>query len=181
MLLAVHDEAPHRLAIWVVGSSLTDCGRRGWGEGKGQWSISAFNQGSVAEAKLICWLSPPRVEFNAAEGPNKGLDWTNTEAHWEVCCESAEWDTHTGKQVLLPFLILISCIFQKCTKCETSIAKKTISLFSPLFVTNKSTSVTTLERENPLPSVTLQRDDSQNKAVTTCFPIRSQEQKARKM
>lgn len=28
VLLAVHDEAPHRLAIWIVGSSLTYCGRR---------------------------------------------------------------------------------------------------------------------------------------------------------
>lgn len=26
VLLAVHDEAPHRLAIWIVGSSLTYCG-----------------------------------------------------------------------------------------------------------------------------------------------------------
>lgn len=28
VLLAVHDEAPHRLAIWIVGSSLTYCGWR---------------------------------------------------------------------------------------------------------------------------------------------------------
>lgn len=74
MLLAVHDEAPHRLAIWVVGSSLTDCGWRResgvrgeeeWGGGvreeeeggREERSISAFNQGSVAEAKIICWSS----------------------------------------------------------------------------------------------------------------------------
>lgn len=28
VLLAVHDEAPHRLAIWIIGSSLTYCGWR---------------------------------------------------------------------------------------------------------------------------------------------------------
>lgn len=52
VLLAVHDEAPHRLAIWIVGSSLTYCGWkeeteggegwRDWREGM-EWSISAFN------------------------------------------------------------------------------------------------------------------------------------------
>lgn len=39
VLLAVHDETPHRLAIWIVGSSLTYCGwkrRRGGREQSGQ-------------------------------------------------------------------------------------------------------------------------------------------------
>lgn len=44
VLLAVHDEAPHRLAIWVVGSSLTDWMEEGGGSrgrqggGGGGWS-----------------------------------------------------------------------------------------------------------------------------------------------
>ena len=47
VLLAVHDEAPHRLAIWIVGRSLTYCGcrrRQREGEREGtEWSISTFN------------------------------------------------------------------------------------------------------------------------------------------
>lgn len=41
VLLAVHHKASHGLTIWVIGGTLTYCGRMG--EGKGQWSISAFN------------------------------------------------------------------------------------------------------------------------------------------
>lgn len=42
VLLAVHDEAPHRLAIWIIGSSLTYCGwkrrqREGGIDGLERW------------------------------------------------------------------------------------------------------------------------------------------------
>lgn len=47
-------------------------------------------------------------------------------------------------------------------KCEVTIAKETVGIFSPLFVTDKLTAVTALEREELLHSVTSQRDDFQN-------------------
>lgn len=47
-------------------------------------------------------------------------------------------------------------------KCEVTIAKETVGIFSPLFVTNKLTAVTALQREELLHSVTSERDDFQN-------------------
>lgn len=42
VLLAVHDEAPHRLAIWIVGSSLTYCG---WKRRQREGGIEGFKRG----------------------------------------------------------------------------------------------------------------------------------------
>lgn len=108
VLLAVHDEAPHRLAIWIIGSSLTYCGWRsrqkeggigGRGQSgqlvlliKAQWPkrdhlLAGARTGSCrclstsfcsVSVEPVIYCKPP-VDFNASKCSNR--DRTDSVQH----------------------------------------------------------------------------------------------------
>lgn len=109
VLLAVHDETPHRLAIWIVGSSLTYCGwkrRQGGREQSGQLVLLIKAQWPRQDHLLTgartgsrCCLSTsfysmslqlslhckPLVDFNTSKCSKR--DWTGCLAHTcKDCC-----------------------------------------------------------------------------------------------
>lgn len=73
MLLAVHDEAPHRLAIWIVGSSLTYCGWRRRQGGRGGGIGGRVQSGQLVLLIKAQWLKQDHLLADARTGSSRCL------------------------------------------------------------------------------------------------------------